>query len=182
MKDLPSCSLADFHIPSFRAGFGLELQSQGSRFIPNHCLLCPLAYLMWLKEEIYCSQESNTDSADKFSSENDSLKASHNHLGPVGGSCLLDRIALPFWEGECLKKLNKTITWRHENLVIFVFAHKMLMSAGKKLVCTNVLSWTQNNEHKRLKKMHCKLKKSHFHSSIVLWIICLLSVLVHIAI
>lgn len=34
-----------------------------------------------------------------------------------------------------------------ENLVIFVFAHKILMAAGKKLACTNVLSGTQNNEH-----------------------------------
>lgn len=159
-KDLSSCSLADFHIPSFRAGFVLELQSQGSRFIPNHCLLCPSSYIMWLKEEIRCSQESNTDSADKFSSKKYSSKASLNHLGPVGCSCLLDRIVLTFWEGECLNKLKKTMcAWRRENLMIFVFAHKILMSAGKKLACTNVLSWTQNNEHMQLKKMCCKLIK-----------------------
>lgn len=159
-KDLSSCSLADFHIPSFRAGFVLELQSQGSRFIPNHCLLCPSSYFMWLKEEIRCSQESNTDSADKFSSKKYSSKASLNHLGPVGCSCLLDRIVLTFWEGECLNKLKKTMcAWRRENLMIFVFAHKILMSAGKKLACTNVLSWTQNNEHMQLKKMCCKLIK-----------------------
>lgn len=115
---------------------------------------------MWHKEETCCSQESNTDSADKFSSEKDSPKTSHNHLGPVGGSCLLGRIALTFWEGECLKKLNKTMcAWRRENLVIFVFAHKILMAAGKKLACTNVLSGTQNNEHTWLKKMHFKVKK-----------------------
>lgn len=121
MKNLPSCSfsrLPPSDIPSFRAGFGLEFQSQGSRFIPNHCL-CPSSYFMWHKKETCCSQESNTDSADRFSSENDSSKASKNHLGPVSGSCLLDRIVLTFWELEKNEQNRVCLeTWKSSDFCV----------------------------------------------------------------
>lgn len=47
-------------------------------------------------------------------------------------------------------------TWKPSD---FCVPHKILITAGKKLVFTNVLGWTQNNEHMWLKKMRCKLKK-----------------------